>query len=129
MARSEPVRATVWEDSGATCLGRFYGNDGDAITQATLTSITCKIFDLDSAIPTTATTQTVTIASAVSDTLRTDDDRWTVDTTGFNFEHTITDDNLATGDHRYRIEYVFTPTSGENFVAVYELQCRAIVGS
>jgi hypothetical protein len=132
MGKSDPIIATVWEDTGATCLGRFVGQDAAAITQASLTSIAYKVYNLDSATPTTATaTGTLTIASVVYDTLQTSDDRWTVDSTGFNFLDTTAGAaaNLATGDQRYRIEYTFTPASGEVFKGVFEPSVRAIIGS
>ena len=126
MASSDITKATVWEDGGATCLARVLGNAGTAITQASLTSIGCKVFDLNSTTPETAvSTPTVTIASAVFDTLQTDA-RWTVDSTGYNFLFVIAASVLTTGDHRYRVEFKFTPASGEVFWLVYELHAQAV---
>ena len=132
MAASDTIRATVWEDSGATCMARVVGQAGTAVTQASLTSIAYKVFDLDGATPDTATaTGTLTVATAVYDTLQTSDSRWTVDTTGWNFLDTVAaaSANLPTGDHRYRVEYVFTPASGQTFRVVFELYAKAVRGS
>ena len=126
MAASDTIKASVWEDAGATCLARMVGNAGTSVTQASLTSITCKVFDLSSATPTTSiATPTVTISSAVYDTLQTDS-RWTVDSTGYNFLFTVAASILTTGDHRYRVEFKFTPTSGEVFFTVFELYAQAV---
>ena len=37
---------SVWEDSGAFVMARITGNAGTAITQATISTITAKVFEL-----------------------------------------------------------------------------------
>lgn len=119
-------QSVVFEDGGATFLARVYGNSGSAITQASLSSITCKVFDLDSTTPDTAIlTPTVTIASVVYDTLQTgglwvDDNGDALDSVGYNFAHAMPATAFPTGGHRYRIEYKLTPASGEVFWIVFE---------
>lgn len=123
------VTGQVIEDSACTILARVYGNAGTAITQSALASITCKVFDVDSSTPDTAVAApTVTIASSVFDTLQTDA-RWTQDTTGFNFAHVLAASIFTTGDHYYRAEYLFTPSSGEVFRLVANIYCVPIRGS
>lgn len=132
MSKAEPTQATVWEDSGATCMARVVGQDAANVTQASLTSIGYKVFDLDGAAPGTATaTGAPVVADTIYDTLQTADDRWTVDSTGFNFLDIVAGAaaNLPTGDHRYRIEYIFTPASGQVFTVVFSLYARAIRSS
>ena len=132
MAKDSPTQATVWEDSGATLMARVVGQDAANVTQASLTSIAYKVFDLDGLTPGTATaTGTLVVADTIFDTLQTSDSRWTIDSTGFNFLDVVAGAaaNLATGDHRYRIEYVFTPASGQVFTAVFSLYARAIRSS
>lgn len=129
MAITKPAYGTIWEDGAATCIARILGNAGTAITQASLTAISYKIFDIDSSTPTTAiTSSTLTISSVVFDTLQTGA-RWTVDSTGYNFLNTFAASNFATPDHRYRIEIIFDPTSGEDFPVVFEIAVVPIVGS
>lgn len=130
MAKNRPTQATVWEDSGATCMARVVGQDAANITQASLTAIAYKVFDLDGLTPGTATDSgALVVADVVFDTVKTPDDdaRWTEDSTGYNFLDTTAGKaaNLPTGDHRYRIEYVFDPDSGEDFTVVFSLYARA----
>jgi len=126
---TEPIRATIWEDGGATPLARVTGADGAAITQASLTSISYKVFDLNSTTPSTAVaTGTVTIATSVFDTLQTDA-IWSEDTSGYNFKHTIASTVFTTGGHAYRVEYLFTPASGQPFWVVFELHTHEVMTS
>lgn len=102
-----------------TSLAHVVGNAGTDITQASLTSITCKVFDESSATPDTAVSSpTITISSAVFDTLQTDA-RWSVDDDGYNFRNTIAGSVVAGDARRFRIEYLFTPTSGDAFTLIH----------
>jgi hypothetical protein len=121
MSASDVTYAVIWEDGGATFLARVVGVDGSNMTQSAVSTITCAVFDLGSATPETAvSTPTVTKASTVFDTLQTDG-RWTKDTTGYNFRHTIGATVFSGGGKRYGIEYKFTPTSGEVYWVCYEV--------
>lgn len=139
-AGSDVYKGFGWEDGGVTCLARIImPHSGAYITQATITSITCKVFDLGSATPDTAVaTPTVTVASAVFDTLQTaaaDLRIWTKDTTGFNFNFQVPASAFAAGnvgtklERLFRIEFLFDPTTGENFSLVYEVTIRNLRGS
>ena len=109
------IQDVVFQNGGATYLARVLGNAGTAITQASLSSISCGVYDEDGATPGTAIiTPTVTIASAVYDTLQTDS-IWTKDTTGYNFKFSIPATGFPIADHRHRIEFKFTPASGAVF--------------
>lgn len=124
---AEVAKAYVWEDSGAALMARVVGNDAAAITQATVTSIERKTYDLDSATPTTATDETtLTVSTVVFDTLQTDA-RWTEDSTGYNLRDDVDDTIFATGGHRYRVEYVVEPSSGAKFHVVFEVLARPVV--
>ena len=139
MAQSDVYKGFGWEDTGVTCLARVINNSGSYITQATTTGITCKVFDLDSATPDTAVaTPTVTVSSAVFDTLQTaaaDLRMWTKDGTGFNFSFQVPATAFATGtvgasqQRRFRIEFIFDVTSGADFAIVYEVTIRNLRGS
>lgn len=123
------TKAVVFEDSGATLLARVLGNAGTPITQASLTSISYKVFDLNAADPTAATqTGTLTISAVVFDTLQTDP-RWTVDDEGFNFAYAAPASWFSESTHTYRIEYKFTPASGEAFWTVFTLTTVGIMTS
>ncbi len=129
MSASETIKGKIWEDGGAQLMARVVGQSAANITQASLTSIACKIFDLDGATPTTAVdTSTLTVSSVVYDTLQTDA-RWTTDTTGYNFRHAPAYTIFTTGGHRYRIEYKFTPVSGDPFFVVFQLQSQEVLTS
>ena len=118
-------KAKVFEDGGAQCMARIVGQSAAYITQASLTSITCKVFSRDG---TNVSTPTITISTSVFDTLQTDD-RWDEDSTGYNFRHTVAASVLTTGNETYRIEYKFTPVSGEVFFVVFELSTINVLTS
>lgn len=102
-----------------TTLARVVGNAGTAITQATISTIVCKVFLESGSTPDTAVvTPTVTVSSAVFDTLQTDS-RWTKDGTGYNFRFTVPGTSLTVDGGRYRVEYLFTPTSGDAFTVIH----------
>lgn len=112
----------VWEDSGCALLARVRGNSAANVTQATISSIALSVFDLTSATPDTATTTaTPVVASTIFDTLQTDD-RWTKDTTGYNFAYAVPAATLATGGRIYQFEFLLTPSSGEVFHVVFQVE-------
>ena len=129
------------EDGSATVLGRITARDGSGaatgvngegnwLQQADITSITAKIFDLDSATPDTATaTPTVTISTDVLDTPVTTNVIWTVDSTGYNFVHDLASTSFPSGNRQYRVEYEVTLTGGTVFHGSYTGLARAIRGS
>ena len=124
MESSDVVKASIWEDGGVTNLARVKGQTGANITQASISSIRREIFDRT--VPATVGTTTLTIATAVFDTLQTGGP-WSKDTTGYNFKDAIGSTNFANGDRRYRVQYKFTPASGAAFWVVYELYAKALV--
>lgn len=129
------------EDGDATALGRITARNGSGaatgvdgegnwLQQADVSTITCKVFDLNSATPETAiTTPTVTVSSAVLDIPVTTNVIWTKDTTGYNFLHDLAASNFPTGGHWYRVEYTVTLSGGAVFHGVYEGQARSIYTS
>ncbi len=127
MATTDVIKATVWEDGGAACMARVVGNDAANITQASLTSVKLTIFNrlTDAVI---VAEQTLTVADVVFDTLQTDS-RWTLDSTGYNFRHTVVASSLATGGIVHHCEFKFTPASGEVFWVVFDLATQEIITS
>lgn len=134
--------SVTWkEDSTATVLARItarqgtgaatgIAGEGNWLKQADLTSITCKVFDLDSATPATpVATPSVVISTSVLDTPVTATTIWTVDATGYNFIHDLDSTVFATGGHRYNVEYKFTMINGSVFHCVFRGQAQPIEGS
>ena len=119
--KNSPFKGYVNEDGGAIFLARVLGAAGTAINQASISSITVKVFDLDVTDPDTSVyNATLTVSAVVFDTLQTDA-IWTEDSVGYNFKHAMSASAFPTGDHNYRIEYKFTPASGEIFWVLYEV--------
>jgi len=119
MPAPQIFETTAFEDGSVWLSNRVFGEDGADITQASLTAITCKVFDGDTVI----TTPTVTVSSAVHDTLQTnsDDKRWTLNNVGFNFEHVGGAADLPNGGKVYVFEFLFNPVTGEDFRAVWHV--------
>lgn len=129
MASTDKILGFVWEDGGGTVLARAVGQDAVAITQASLTSVAWKAFDESGATRDTPVANgTLTIADDIFDTLQTDP-RWTLDDDGYNVRHEIAATVFSAGDHIYRVEYTFTPATGQVFIMVAEMFAKAIRGS
>ncbi|QNN23513.1 hypothetical protein HED60_14930 [Planctomycetales bacterium ZRK34] len=125
MPNAEIPKATIFEDSGAICMARVLGNAGTAITQASLNSIECSVFN-QADTSTAVTEPSITIADVVFDTLQTSDPRWTEDDTGYNFLIAVPATAFPAGGATYHVEFKFTPASGEPFHIVFEIETRAI---
>lgn len=121
-----PTKGEVYEDSGAVLMARVQGEDATNITQAGTTAVTYKVFDADSTTPNTAVaTGTLTVADVIFDALQTDA-RWTLDSTGYNFRHTMAASVFNDPNHRYEIEYLFDPVSGEDFFVLFHIYTRPV---
>ena len=116
MAQPLIVKGTVWEDGGASLMARVVGNAGVNILQADITSINRTVF-VGSTISTAATAPVV--ATVIFDTLQTDA-RWKRDSTGYNFREAVLAAVFPDGDAIYRVEYKFTPVSGEVFWVIFD---------
>ena len=113
-----PTRATIYEDSGVTCMARILGDDATAITQSVTSAITVAVFKNTS---TTATyTASLTVADVVFNSYQTDA-RWSKDATGYNFRYAVIASVFDDGDATFRIEFKFTPTSGSQYFVIYEI--------
>ena len=113
-----PTNATIYEDTGITCMSRILGDDAAAITQATTSAITVAVFKNTS---TTATyTASLTVADVVFDSLQTDS-RWSKDSSGYNFRTALPALVFDTGDATYTVEFKFTPTSGSQYFVIFEI--------
>lgn len=108
---------TGYEDSGVTLMARVVGSDGNNLTQAATTAITCKVYDGSG---TNTLSPTVTVASAIFDTLQTDA-RWTADATGYNFRFEVPATAFPSAKKgRHRVEFLFDQATGENFFLIFE---------
>lgn len=132
------VATEGFEDSAYTFMARIRGNSGALIEIATISSIACKVFDLNSTTPSTAVaTPTVTVSTAVYDTLQTGV-RWTRDSTaspgpdgsvGYNFLHQVPGSAFAGPGHVFDVDYIFTPTTGEPIVQGFRHTTTSIYSS
>ena len=122
-------RVQGWEDGPLVVFARIRGHGGSYITQASLSGITCTVFNYGAGY-TSVATPSVSVSSVVFDTVQTatDDPRWTADSTGFNFRHTVPA-SAFTASGQYRIEYVFDPVSGDDFVLVVDADILSIYSS
>lgn len=110
------IKSMIYEDAGASLMARVVGTNGSNIVQADISSISCAVF----VNGTSVATPSITVSTVVFNTLQTDA-RWTLDTTGYNFRHDAAASVFSTGATAYRVEYKFTPASGEVFFVVFEL--------
>ena len=113
-----PTLATIYEDTGITCMARIQGGDASNITQATTSAITVAVFK--NANTAATYTASLTVADVVFDALQTDS-RWDYDSTGYNFRTELPALVFDTGDATYTVEYKFTPTSGSQYFVIYEI--------
>ena len=115
MASPIITKGSVFEDGGASLMARVVGNAGVNILQADITSISRAVFVGSTLQETTAPV----VATAVFDTLQTDA-RWSEDSTGYNFRDDVAASVFADGDVIYRVEYQFTPASGQVFWVIFD---------
>lgn len=126
MAAAAIKRGRVFEDGGACFMARVAGNDGEYITQVSISSIDCTI--KNARTQAAVSTPSVVVADSVFDTLQTDS-RWSEDSTGYNFRHTVPAATFTTADTIYRVEYRFTPAVGEVFWVVFEATTLGVLTS
>ena len=87
--------------------GTTVSNEGNAITRADCTTLTCSLYRMINGSWQDETPPAIDHMSAISDTL-VDDEIWTVnDGIGRNFLHTIPGASLAAGG-RYRVHYTLS---------------------
>lgn len=100
-------RGVAIRGAPATYKARLTDDDGDLITQADISAVSWKSFDRQTG--TEVATGNLTVANVIFDALQ----AWEVDSTGFNFRHTIPAEAFPSNDKTYRLEYKFTPIVGE----------------
>lgn len=112
--------------SGVSLLARLLGNDGNLLTQASLSSIAYSVYNVtDSA---SGGAGTLTVSSVIFDSLQQSDRRWRVDSIdrpgvdgryGYNFAATLAASLFTSGGDVHQVDVTFTPASGEPFVVVW----------
>lgn len=112
------------EDGGVTLMSRILGNAGTAITQASISTLTLKVFECTSEADAlnavgdevVGVGGSLTVSTHVYDTLQTAVP-WnsTEDAVGYNFRYDAPVTCLPTGGRWYRFEFKFTPASGAAF--------------
>ena len=122
MPAAVAITGVVWEDSGASLMGRVLGNAGTAIVQADMTGISRSVYLGDTVV---AGPTAIVVATAVFDTLQTDA-RWTTDSTGYNFRDDAPETIFADSDRIHIVEYALDPASGEDFHVVFRVTIAKI---
>lgn len=109
-------------------MARMIGVDGSNITQISISTINCKVFDLregGAAIAEPA----IVVNDVVFNTLQGVGGTgiWTKDVTGYNFRHDMPSTSFPNGDTHYRVEYEFVPTTGQRFWLVFDATTIAVL--
>jgi len=125
MAQAKVIQARVIESSAAVLMARIVKDDGSAIVQADVSSITCNVYDENKNL---IASPSLTVAGNVTNTL-VKNAAWQADSTGFNFSAKLAGTNWPVGGETYRVEVKFTPTSGNSFFALWDLQAIEVLSS
>lgn len=121
MANASDIHGVVFHNGSVTLLARVVGAQGTAVNQASIASIAYTVTLLDESDPTVESPVTghtdvaLVVADAVYDALQTDV-LWDVDSTGYNFRHTLdvsADQAFTIAGRVYRVVFRLTPTSGQ----------------
>lgn len=124
------TQGTVATNGTATLLARVVGWNAEALTPADVESVAYTVYEQSPRDPTSRTALsahsalTAAVAEVLFSELQTDD-RWTVDSHGYNFRHTVP---LAAGPlfvlpaTQWVVEYVITPHAGEPIVVLFLLR-------
>ena len=117
MANVVHAQFRVLKEDTCTFLARIEDHAGTTLTQAATSAIAYTVFLVDDDDPDGDVAVSghdevaVTVADSIFDTLQTDD-RWSVDTTGYNFRHTIDISGgaaFAIRGRKYRVVFTLTP--------------------
>lgn len=131
MTNATDIHGAVFENSSAVLLARIVDADGSTATASSIASANYTIAEIGSSgaagAPVSGHDQApLSPAEIMHDTLQTSP-IWTVDQTGFNFQHLIdvsTDEAFPTAGRRYQVRYVLQPASGQKIV--FRFLLRAI---
>lgn len=133
MTQARDIYGNVFARGCVTLLARIVGNDANVLTGAAVSSVKYTIFLLDTndpgkGIPVRGYRDVdISPEKIVFDELQTEDPRWDVDDQGYNFRHTLMNDNgkiFTAVNRHYLVEYRLTPRGGN---AVVTLRFRLFV--
>lgn len=125
--------AYVYRNGTVTLMGRILNDSYEVLTPTNVTSIEYTIFEIDekNADNLTAVSghieESLVVADVFYSSLQTSDERWTADTTGYNFLHTIDISSYAAFTEigkRYRVNYTITPATGQVVVVPFVVECE-----
>lgn len=125
--QAEIFKGIVFQNGATVFLARVRDSEGDYITQASVSSITYEVYDIDDSDE-AVDSGTLTVADVVYDALQTDS-RWTVDVTGYNFAAELDGDAFPKGNKDYQVEFLVTPASGNPFYIAYQVNSKYIFGA
>lgn len=114
-------------------MARVVGHDAVPILSGNLSSVKYEVWNvLDTPHAKVVSETTLTTTTVIFDTLQVDA-LWTKDATGYNFKADLPaatfpnkKETHSLRDIVYRVEVKFTPSSGEVFFAIYQIQARDI---
>lgn len=117
---AKEIYGTVFSNCTATFLARIVDESGISLTISDINSVNYTIYLLDDQTPTTRTAVTgheqisLQVSSVMFNTLQTNR-IWSMDTTGYNFRHTLDTDNsiaFPIPNRYYLIVYQIVPANG-----------------
>ena len=124
MPQQSALKSVIFERTGPALMARLVGNDGEYVTRSNISAVkyTCRN---RADVATELLGGSLVVNDVIFNTLVTNDARWTVDTTGYNFLLLLTGAAFPeAGD--YIVEVMFTPTSGEKFFLQCQFKVRGI---
>lgn len=114
---------THWEDSDLVIMARVVAVSGDPVNQATLDSIFISVWNRVTGQP-AGVEEELDISEVIFNTLQ-NDNRWTVDSVGYNFRCLVPGERFATGGVTYRVEIMGVPVTGAIFpLAVVDVEAQ-----
>lgn len=101
-------RVQIFRDLPVTILAQVQSlATGQLLVAADVASITYNVYDLEAEDPNAAiASSSVTVATALH-ALKLDN-RWSIDTDGFNFDHTVPAGVFTVAGRSYSLQYLFT---------------------
>jgi hypothetical protein len=120
-------RGEIIAGSGCTLLARVLDSSGQPLQVSEVAAITVNVFDMTTAIQTTAIQYSATalspLAPQVSSVLTTltTGPMWTADAVGYNFNLTLPGTAFPNGATSYQVVVAITPIVGGTVMMLWEL--------
>ena len=120
-----PTSKAIPGNSGCIVMARILGANRQAITSATISTISYTVTDISTGLNVVSAIAISPVSSAVYDNLQTNDPTWDADSLlqpsledglyGYNFKFTIPAADLTPSGDRFQTDFVFTPVTGQAF--------------